>query len=367
VLRRVTTQDISWFIDLENNKQLELNPPYQRKSVWSSKDRKFFLDTIFRGYPSPSIFLSKSLKENKTIYHVVDGKQRLETIINFVNNRIAIDKNYGDVRLAGKKWKDLEKEGAEDLKQKFWDYVLPVEFINVDQTGTFVNEVFERLNRNSRKLVEQELRHAKYDGWLITYIEEEAESIGWKKLGISTTARAKRMKDIQFISELLMINLKKEVSGFDQGKIDEMYAFYEDPFEENFSVEFNEEEIRNNFELVKSFLLDCEDKGEVVTRFAKDFKNFYSLWGVVALNLNRLPSVDDFIEKYSPFMEMVEKYKEISFLEENRENPEFEKSYTYYLANIGANTEEPQRNTRNKILNSIIFGDEWSNENTTDA
>jgi hypothetical protein len=33
--RRVTTQDISWFLDLDNNKQLNLDPPYQRRSVWT--------------------------------------------------------------------------------------------------------------------------------------------------------------------------------------------------------------------------------------------------------------------------------------------------------------------------------------------
>ena len=41
--RRVTTQDISWFLDLSRNGQLNLDPPYQRRSVWSPKDRRFFL------------------------------------------------------------------------------------------------------------------------------------------------------------------------------------------------------------------------------------------------------------------------------------------------------------------------------------
>ena len=79
--RRVTTQDISWFLDLFNQNQLNLDPAYQRRSVWNPKDRRFFLDTIFRGYPSPSIFLHKEIDESgRTIYAVVDGEQRLETI-----------------------------------------------------------------------------------------------------------------------------------------------------------------------------------------------------------------------------------------------------------------------------------------------
>jgi hypothetical protein len=36
--RRPTTQDISWLLDLARNKQLDLDPPYQRRSVWTNKD-----------------------------------------------------------------------------------------------------------------------------------------------------------------------------------------------------------------------------------------------------------------------------------------------------------------------------------------
>ena len=104
VERRLTTQDISWFLDLHSNNQLDLDPPYQRRSVWSPKDRRFFLDTIFRGYPSPSIFLHKQVLEGKTTYSVVDGKQRLETIVRFTDNKIAMEKKFGDSRLDGKRW-----------------------------------------------------------------------------------------------------------------------------------------------------------------------------------------------------------------------------------------------------------------------
>jgi len=47
--RRPSTQDITWLLDLHTNKQLDLNPPYQRRSVWTRKDKQFFLDTIREG------------------------------------------------------------------------------------------------------------------------------------------------------------------------------------------------------------------------------------------------------------------------------------------------------------------------------
>lgn len=368
MLRRVTTQDISWFIDLYNNGQLDLNPTYQRRSVWSSKDRKFFLDTIFRGFPSPSIFLHKIVEEDgQNIYYVVDGKQRLETIINFIKNKLAIDTAFGDTRLENKKWKDLQSGDDLDLRQKFWDYVIPVEFINVEESGTYVNEVFDRLNRNSRKLVEQELRHAKYDGWLIDFIERESETGDWKELKISTTARARRMKDVQFISELFIILLQNGISGFDQNNIDYFYATYDDPFNEDFQFDFNEDTINSKFSATKTYLLECERNGEIVSKYAKEFKHFYSLWAIITLNIDRLISIEDFIKKYSKFMENVEKYKDQKFIEDQsieEKNPELKNSFRYYRASIGANTEEPQRKTRNSILLNTIFGDSFLDEDS---
>ena len=79
--RTQTTQDVSWFLDLKGRDQLNLDPPYQRRSVWSPRDKRYFIDTILNDYPAPPIFLHKTIDETgHSTYHVVDGKQRLQTI-----------------------------------------------------------------------------------------------------------------------------------------------------------------------------------------------------------------------------------------------------------------------------------------------
>ena len=354
VERRLTAQDISWFLDLDNRGQLDLDPPYQRRSVWSPKDRRFFLDTIFRGYPSPSIFLHKEIIDGKTIYYVVDGKQRLETIIRFAKNKIAIDKDFGDNRLAGKKWRAIKRD--EKLAKAFWDYVVPVEFTNVIEDTTLVKEIFDRLNRNSRRLTDQELRHAKYDGWLITFVERESESYDWEKLGIVTTARAKRMRDVQFISELLIVLMKKDVVGFDQDEINYYYANYDNLADLNTS--FDEEELKRAFENTKAYLLALQDKDSIVSKYARDFTNFYSLWAVVALNIDSLPSIEEFAQKYSSFMEQVNKYKDEAYMTRvlsGEEKPSETLSIEYYKNSMGASTEPPQRQERHKVLRQALI------------
>src|SRR4051794_17910701 len=62
VERVVSTYDVTWLLDLHKNNQLDLDPSYQRKSVWTPKDRRFFMDTIFRNYPSPALFLHKTIE-----------------------------------------------------------------------------------------------------------------------------------------------------------------------------------------------------------------------------------------------------------------------------------------------------------------
>lgn len=299
--RRPTTQDISWILDLARNNQLDLEPPYQRRSVWTNKDKQFFLDTIFRDYPSPAIFFHKTIASNgKVTYHVVDGKQRIQTVLDFANDKVRVAKEFGDVRLNGKKWADLE--GEQELRLQFWNYQISVEMIDVVD-GTLVNEVFDRLNRNSRKLTRQELRHAKFDGWLIKLAEAESEKEEWKRLGIVTTARAKRMNDTQFLSELILVVLENKFFGFDQDDLEQFHAKYDAPQETE--PTFSEDDFTTRFEAAKSYILDMDKAGEVA-RYAKSLTHFYTLWSVVALNVNDLPSASVAAERYSTFMRRIE-------------------------------------------------------------
>lgn len=355
--RRPSTQDISWFLDLHRMGQLDLNPSYQRRSVWSPNDRRYFLDTIFRGYPSPAIYLHKeTTQDGKTIYAVVDGKQRLETIINFANNKISVSSDFGDSRLDGKRWKAIAKEP--DLARSFWDYVMPVEFISVGEGPTLLNEVFDRLNRNSRKLVEQELRHARYDGWFIEFVETESENPDWSDIGVVTTARAKRMRDVQFLSELLIVLLKNEVGGFDQGEIDEFYASYEIPTET--IPAFVEEDVKTRWTQAKRYLLELENTASAVKTYAKDFTNLYTLWAVIVINDKKLLPSDVFAEKYKKFMADVIKFKNQDYLAKvmsQEASPEFPQSLKYYQNSIGPSTEAPQRKERQKALSQYMFGE----------
>ena len=348
-------QVIRWFLDMYHNGQLDLDPPYQRRSVWTLKDRKFFLDTIFRNYPSPAIFIHKEVDKElgRMRYHVVDGKQRLETIILFTRNGLAIDRDYGDARLNGKKWKGIED--APDLKTRFYGYALPIELIDTDDR-IVINEVFDRLNRTSRKLERQELRHAKYDGWFIKTAEAEAEEDEWERLGVVTKARMRRMKDVQYISELLTVLLKNRVAGSDQDSLDALYAEYDSP-DETLS-NFDAEDFRRKLLFTKDYLLRMEAHKSVVTKYAKGLGNFYSLWAFVALNQTRLGPPETTGERYAEFMAKVATLsKERDAYKFSREHGSdaYSGAMDYLRNSITASADRQQREARSKILEEVLL------------
>ena len=83
--RRQNFQTISWFNDLFERQRLELDPPYQRRSVWSQAFKDYFVETILLSYPAPAIFLHEEITaEGRSIYNVVDGKQRFPRSISLL-------------------------------------------------------------------------------------------------------------------------------------------------------------------------------------------------------------------------------------------------------------------------------------------
>lgn len=74
------SQDNSWGIETILNKSFEFNPPYQRSdNAWTKEQQSGLINSMIQGYPIPPVYL---IEREKNTFIVVDGKQRLTTIIN---------------------------------------------------------------------------------------------------------------------------------------------------------------------------------------------------------------------------------------------------------------------------------------------
>jgi len=350
--RQPSVQDISWFIDLDNREQLDLNPPYQRRSVWTATDRKYFLDTIFRNYPCPPIFIHKTMNENgSATYHIVDGKQRIETILLFARNKISISKDYGDERLDGLKFDKLSSE----MKKIFWNYSVPVDFMDID--GLDINEVFDRVNRNSRNLERQELRHARYGGWFIQESENEADNeLFWLKIKVTTPAKAKRMKNVQLVSEILLMLIDQKITGFDQNYLDERYAELDTIGEEGEELDLEDYNMRKAE--LKRLASVMEDHNNCISMYAKTNNNLYTLFAFLILNYTEKTD-DELADAYKSFIELVDTFRQSEDAEQlfamRTDKPLFwENAYKYYENSRGANTDYQQRKARLDAITPVL-------------
>lgn len=274
--RRQSVQTVAWFNDLYKRGLLDLSPEYQRRSVWNEDYKDYFLDTILSGFPAPAIFLYEEISpEGEIRYSVVDGKQRLSTILEFVKPDSGVklaDNKTRHAENAGKKFNQL----SEELKVSIWTYKFSIEFLP-SKSENLLKEIFDRINRNVNKLTPQELRNARYSGCFSTASEELADGIdkalkSWPRYA----AQARRqMKDVEFASHLLLL-VEKGPSGVTQEQMDEAYASRQHDWDKKNYV------LERAFVAVSNFskVLEASDTRSEFYEKSKNQANFYSLFDV---------------------------------------------------------------------------------------
>lgn len=70
-----------------NKGQLILEVDFQRSSVWKEKQKCELIESILMGLPLPIFYLKQM--DNAT-YVIVDGKQRLSTLFDFIDNKFVL-------------------------------------------------------------------------------------------------------------------------------------------------------------------------------------------------------------------------------------------------------------------------------------
>ena len=138
---------------------LKLVPEFQRGDIWVTSAQSYFIDTLLRGLPIPSVYIRvKPHLETKTSYReVVDGQQRLSAIVKFIDGNMALDKRSKE--FAGKTFETLDDED----QSKFLSYQIAVEQLFGADDDT-VLDIFHRINAYGLSLNRQELRHGKFQG-----------------------------------------------------------------------------------------------------------------------------------------------------------------------------------------------------------
>lgn len=134
--------------------EILLNPDYQRMGgVWTLEKKQLLMDSILNDYDIPKIYLHAFSREQRKAdgfaYAVIDGRQRLEAIWQFIEGKftLADDFVYQDdesIRLARLGYSDIAN-GYPKIKIKFDSFVLPVVGVDTDDQE-LIEDMFSRLN-----------------------------------------------------------------------------------------------------------------------------------------------------------------------------------------------------------------------------
>ncbi|MCX7759355.1 MAG: DUF262 domain-containing protein [bacterium] len=303
---------------------LILQPSFQRKFVWGREHKEKFIETLLRGLPIPEIYIAQSgidLEKIEAQDVVVDGQQRLSTIVQYINEpEDSIE--FGKIV---KKYKDLD----EDTKKDFLNYKIAVRDLGDIDTET-IKEIFKRINYTQYGLNQVELHNAVYDGEFINTAKIILDSIKGFNFTFFTESQISRMEDLYYI--LLLLSTIEHGGYFSLDKEIEKYIIkFNDTYE---NKEMVMEKFISIFHLFEKLNLPLDS-----IWYRKS--NFFTLF-VEIYNSNKSIDISTLVSELSSFEKDILKNKELG-----REDNDYSKYYSYMFT--GTNN----RNAR--VIRSELF------------
>jgi Protein of unknown function DUF262 len=181
--------------------QINLNPEFQRRDRWDVEKQSRFIESIIMNVPIPPVFLGE---DQYGSYVVLDGRQRLTAINDFLTNAFRLKS------LAV--WEDLNGQNYLDLQKKKLDRAITRRFVPAvvilkESSPQVKYDVFDRLNTGGVIAEPMEIRNAVFQGPFNKMIRDLAESAGFRRLwdipsdqqSLERNGLYRRMSDIELV------------------------------------------------------------------------------------------------------------------------------------------------------------------------
>lgn len=213
-IRPYKIQDV---IELIKNKRLILRPEYQRRSVWSKPAKAALIETIIQKKPIPLFLIHK---KDTGVLEVIDGQQRLRSILDFSSNQLKLT-NVDD-NINGKTYSDFSPNlfPEYDYQKIFNNYELYFNLVENANEDDII-DMYSRVNKYTVNLNKMEMRYSlNHDTNIMKFIEEltEDEKIFefFLNSNIFSQTNVNRMGDIEFFTLLLSYILEKSFMNKDE-------------------------------------------------------------------------------------------------------------------------------------------------------
>lgn len=277
-----TLYRVSDFISWQKIGSLILSPNFQRRNVWKTDAKSFLIDTVVRGLPMPLIFLREQKSDIKTLEpkrEVIDGQQRIRTLLSFIDRNILEDfkegvddfvvKDVHNKKIGGKEFSELDNK----IKQRILDYEFSVHILPAGVGDREVLQIFARMNATGVKLNNQELRNAQYFGDFKTSIYNLAsEQLSrWRNWKLFTEHNIARMEEVELTSDLVNLIIYG-IRSRSNDELNKLYKNYDNKFSNKTEVEAR---FRNIIESI-----DEEIGKDIANTIFSNKTLFYALFSV---------------------------------------------------------------------------------------
>ncbi len=175
---------------------LDLQPDFQREFVWNRDRQSALVESVLMRIPLPIIYLSDESDE-RTL--VIDGRQRLTTLFNFMKDLVVLKNLRLLPGLEGHKFSGLESR----LQRRFEDTAMSAIIIQPGSDPRIKFEVFQRLNQGAVDLNAQEIRNCLYQGPGLTMVKALAAPGGLFREVAGAKRQFKRMRAEELVLRCL--------------------------------------------------------------------------------------------------------------------------------------------------------------------
>lgn len=141
-----------------DTKAIDTEPKYQRRHRWPPEKQSALIESFLLNIPVPPIYLAE---DRLGRYSVVDGKQRLTAIADFIGDKLLLTSLESMTDVEGLKFSQLPDELQNALTIRPYLRVITI----LKQSSPLLKyEVFIRLNRGGESMEPQELRNVAFRG-----------------------------------------------------------------------------------------------------------------------------------------------------------------------------------------------------------
>ncbi|WP_375282612.1 DUF262 domain-containing protein [Marinicauda pacifica] len=313
-------------------------PYFQRRLVWSLKDKYRFIETILKDFPFPEIYVADGAIDLGTAagtYLVVDGQQRITTIFDYFSGELPGSDKYRIPPYSGL---------TDDQKKLFLSYDVAVRDLG-DVAENELKETFQRINATNYALNDMEVNNALYEGEYKTFCENFALLDFFERHRFFRPMQLRRMGDVKYTASIVTTMLHGYYNR------DDALGEYLDRYNEEFP--FGEEmrsRIQQVIDFIENMSLDLKSR-------AWKQADFFTLF----VELDRLLNQED--RPLAPRMaaETLERfYFEV---DRNNEQEEVERDMDverYARAVLQAANDRINRVRRGEVIRKLLVEDDES-------